>query len=242
MANSVYIQYEFPKELMFQLPFVQIADFAKRNHAPHWREIREEIEIIAIDNRDEIVDLLGNSMIKAMTEDVGLDNISEDTLKEVKTKIDYLNEKFKYVNQYFDSLDVYGQRSLLLPFIDKEINSLVKYKERFRTVVTSKAEWNTNDTLAYSYYLLYLDNINIWRNYLKKASKDNIGSKINIIKGLVFVYKPILIAYMLNKNLPNELMIRRIAELRASINPPMVYTNEPKLYEISKAISVLSPI
>ena len=242
MANSVYVQYDFPKELMFQLPFIQIADFAKGNRAPHWREIEAEIEIIAKDNREEIVELLGNSMIKAMTEDVKLGNISEDTLNEVKTKIEYLNSKFKHVNQYFDSLDAYGQRSLLLPFIEKEINSMIKYKERFRTIVTSKTEWSANDSLAYSYYLLYLDNINIWRNSLRKASKDNIGSKINIIKGLVFVYKPILVAYMLNKNLPNELMIRRIAELRAGINPSGVYTSEPRLYEIGKTISAISPI
>ena len=28
MANGVYVQYDFPKELMFQLPFIQISDFA----------------------------------------------------------------------------------------------------------------------------------------------------------------------------------------------------------------------
>ena len=242
MANSVYVQYDFPKELMFQLPFIQISDFAKGNRAPHWREIVAEIEIITKDNREDIVELLGNSMIKAMTEDVNLGNISEDTLNEIKTKIEYLNSKFKHVNQYFDSLDAYGQRSLLLPFIEKEINSLVKYKEKFRTIIASKLEWNSNDSLVYSYYLLYLDNINIWRDSLQKASKNNIGSRINIIKGLIFVYKPILVAYMLNKKLPNELMVRRIAELRVGINPGGIYTSAPKLYEIGKTISALSPI
>ena len=238
----MYMQYDFPKELMFQLPFVQIFNLAKGHRISYWRKIEAEIEVIARDNRKEIVDLLGNSIIKAMDEDVRLGNISEDTLKEVKDKIEYLNSKFKYVNEYFESLDSYEQRSLLLPFIEKEINSLIKYKEKFRAIVTSKEAWDSNDSLIYSYYLLYLENLTIWRNYLKKASRDSIGGRLNILKGLAFVYKPILVAYMLNKQFPNGLLIRRIAELRAGINPRGVYVAEPKLYEISKVVSALSPI
>lgn len=242
MATSVQLQYDFPKELMFQLPFISIFDFAKKQRVPHWREIEAEVEIIARDNRAEIEDLLGNAIIKAMTEDVKLGNISDDTLKEVKDKIDYLNSKFKYVNDYFESLGAYDQRDLLLPFIEKEINSLVKFKEKFKITITSKEKWNLNDSLMYSYYLLYLDSINVWRTSLKKASRDNIGGRINILKSLIFIYKPLLVAYMLNKKLPNEIVVKRIAELRAGINPRGVYTAKPEIDKINQAISTIAPI
>ena len=242
MAINVQLQYDFPKELMFQLPFIKIFDFAKNQRAPHWREIGAEVKIIARDNRAEIEDLLGNAMIKAMTEDVNLGNISDDTLKEIKDKIEYLNSKFKYVNDYFESLGVYDQRNLLLPFIEKEINSLIKFKDKFKIIITSKEKWNLNDSLMYSYYLLYLDNISIWRMSLKKAPRENIGGRINILKSLIFIYKPLLVAYMLNKKLPNEIVIRRIAELRAGINPRGVYFAKPEIDKINQAISTIAPI
>ncbi len=242
MATSAQLQYDFPKELMFQLPFISIFDSAKKQRVPHWRDIEAEVEIIARDNRAEIEDLLGNAIIKAMTEDVKLGNISDDTLKEVKDKIEYLNSKFKHVDDYFESLSAYDQRNLLLPFIEKEINSLVKFKDKFKIAITSKEKWNLNDSLMYSYYLLYLDNINVWRVFLKKASRENIGARINILKSLIFIYKPLLIAYMLNKKLPNEIVIKRIAELRIVINPSGVSTAKPEIDKINQAISTIAPI
>jgi len=239
MPATVSVQ-EFSRALIIPLPFNQISDFAKKHRVPNWRVIEAEVERVAMDNQEEIAKL-GNSMIKAMTEDVSLGKISDVTLEEVKSKIDYLNSKFKHVDEYFDSLDPYGQRDLLLPFIDKESSALAKYKDNFRIFITSKVEWDLNDSLMYSYYLLYQDAINAWRVSLKRASKETIKGRLNIIKGLMFIYKPIIYAYVSGKQLPNEVIVKRIAELRAQMNPRGIYPMIPRMYEALEAISKVPP-
>lgn len=241
MAVNANPQYKFPQELVLQLPFTQISDFAKTNRAPQWRKISAEIEIIARANKDEIINLFGNSMIKAMEEDVKAGDISEDTLKEIKTKIEYINSKFKYLNEYYEQLNAYDKRSLLMPFIDRELTALVNYKDAFMTNLTSKTEWDQNDSLMYSYYLLYLENINYWRAALHKASKDNIETRLNVLNSLMFIFKPILVAYLLRKQFSNEILVGHIAQLRAYINPTGIYVTEPKISEIGEAISAISP-
>ncbi|MGC8622201.1 MAG: hypothetical protein ACP5U0_09830 [Caldisphaera sp.] len=233
---------EFPTELILSLPFKQIAENAKKTREPLWREIKAEIEKIAFDNKEAIIDLLSNSIIKAITEEISLGKVSEGTMKEVTSKIEYLNDKFKYINKYFESLDPYVQRSLLTPFLDDECSSLARYKENFATLVASKEKWDLNDSLIYSYYLLYEETINVWRILLKRASRDTIKSKLNIIKSLMFFYKPIILTYVLGKQIPNEVLVKKLAELRASINPRGIFPIAPKIYEVLEAISTVPPI
>jgi hypothetical protein len=230
------------RDLILQLPFVQISEFAKKRRAPNWKEIEKEIKLIVERNNVELIDLLANSMLKAITEEVTLGNVTEDTLEELKDKMGYLNSKFRRLDAYFDTLTTYEQRDLLLPFIEKEINTLVRNKDSFKTILISKEQWNQNDASIYTYYLLYLDCINVWTNALKNASKYTITGRLNIIKGLLFAYKPLLIAYMLNKPIPNQVLLRKLAELRASVNPLGIYTIEPKVYNMFKTISEISPI
>ena len=81
------------EELMFQLPFRQISDLAKKNRVPDWRMIQKEIEILAENNKDDVVNFLANSMLKAITEEVTLGSVSETTIEEIKNKMGYLNTK-----------------------------------------------------------------------------------------------------------------------------------------------------
>lgn len=242
MQTVAYAQYDFPNELVLPLPLSQIFEFAKKNRAPSWRSIAKEMELIANDNKEEIIEMMGDSMVKAMTEEITLGNVSDKTLAELNSKMKYLNSKFEHLNTYFEGLGAYDQRNLLLPFVDKESSSLAKYREKFREKVTSKSEWNETDALIYSYYLIYQDCINVWRAALKKASKDNIGSRLNVIKTLLFAYKPILFAYMSDKPIQNELLVRKMAQLRASANPVGVYPLKSTVYEPLKAISALPPV
>jgi len=239
MSETVSLQ--FPSDFIIPLPFNQISNFAKKSRAPNWRQIEADVKRLAMDNQEEIAKL-SDSMIKAMTEDVSLGKISDIILEEIKSKIDYLNSKFKHIDEYFESLDPHDQRDLLLPFIDKEISILAKYKDNFKIFIISKSKWDLNDSLMYSYYLLYQDSITAWRSILKQASRETIKSKLNIIKGLIFIYKPIIYAYVSGKNLPNEVIVKRIAELRASINPSKIYPIiKPKVYEALEAISEVPP-
>ena len=230
------------EELMFQLPFRQISDLAKKNRVPDWRMIQKEIEILAENNKDDVVNFLANSMLKAITEEVTLGSVSETTIEEIKNKMGYLNSKFSHLDAYFNGLSHDDQRKLLVSFVEKEISSLTKNKDRFRVLVTSKSDWNLNDGLIYSYYLLYLDTMTVCRIALKNASQYTLNSRLNVIKTLLFAYKPILLAYLLGKSFPNKVLVKRIAELRASVNPIGVYTIDPKVYDIGRVISDISPI
>ncbi len=241
MPTATYIQFDFVSELALPLPLSQIFEFAKKNRAPSWRSIAKEIELIANDNKEKIIELMGDSVVKAMTEEITLGNVSDKSLAELNSKIDYLNSKFEHLNNYFEGLGAYDQRKLLLPFIDKESNVLAKYREEFRKKVTSKTEWNSTDALIYSYYLIYQDCINLWRITLKKASKDNIRASLNTIKILLFAYKPLLFAYMSNKSIQNELLVKKLAQLRSSVNPVGIYPLKSTVYDPLKAISVLPP-
>ena len=129
------------RDLILQLPFVQISEFAKKRRAPNWKEIEKEIKLIVERNNVELIDLLANSMLKAITEEVTLGNVTEDTLEELKDKMGYLNSKFRRLDAYFDTLTTYEQRDLLLPFIEKEINTLVRNKDSFKTILISKEQW-----------------------------------------------------------------------------------------------------
>ena len=240
MATIVTIQ-EFPTELMIPLPFNQISEYAKRHRYPSWRAIEAEVKKIAMDNKEEIIDLVGSSLIKAMSEDISLCKATEEATKDVKSKLEYLNSKFTHLNQYFDSCDSYEQRNLLSPFIDKESSSLARYKEKFRVLVTSKTKWELTDSLIYSYYLLYQETINVYRVLLQLSSKETINSRLNTLKSLMFFYKPIILAYALGKPLPNEVLVKKIAELRACINPKGVYPIPPNIYETLEVISTIPP-
>lgn len=230
---------QFPIELMVPLPFKQISYYAEKQRAPSWHEIKAEVDKIAMNNKEEIVDLLSNSMIKAITEDISLGKVSEDTLKEVKSKIEYLNLKFKHVNEYFESCDPYVKRTLLAPFIDEESSSLARYKENFRLLVISKTKWELNDALIYPYYLLYQETLNVYRLLLRRSSKETIRDRLNALKILIFFYKPIILAYVLGKPLPNDVLVKKIAELRANINPSGLFITTPN---INKALEVVSTI
>lgn len=238
--TKVTIQ-EVPIALIIPLPFEQISDHAKMHRAPDWREIKEEVDKIAMDNKAEIVDLLSNSMIKAMMEDISLGKVSDSTLKEVNSKIEYLNLKFKHINDYFESRDPYTQRSLLAPFIDEESSSLARYKENFRILVTSKTKWELTDSLIYPYYLLYQETINVYRLLLQRSSKETINNRLNLLKSLMFFYKPIILAYILGKHLPSDILVKKISELRANVNPQGVYAIAPNIYETLEVVSTIPP-
>ncbi len=233
---------QIPKELVLPLPIEEISEYAKKNHVPYWQDIQKEVQRVVKDNQEKIEDFLTNSMLKLMNEDVSLNNINESTLKEFTKKLDYLNSKFKYLNEYFESLSSNDQRSLLLPFINSAVKSLTNYKKTFKINLISKTKWNLNDSIIYSYYLLYLDNIEALRELLEKATNVTIQGRLNNIKGLIFWYEPIILIYLMNKPLPNEVLLKRIAELRSNINPIGIYPVEPKLDEMVETISSLPPI
>ncbi|MCL5089807.1 MAG: hypothetical protein M1382_01395 [Candidatus Marsarchaeota archaeon] len=236
MVTEVYIQ-DFPIDLAFSLPFKQIFDLARKRRFPNKSEIEKEVMAIAFKNKDEIVDLLSNSLLKAMNEDIRLGEISNDTTKELNTKISYLNNQFKSVNDYFESLDAEDQRDLLLPFIEKELNTLIDYKNKFERKLISKSEWDDNDSIIYTYYSVYQETIAVYRGILKKANRIRIGSVLNVIKTILFFYKPILLVYMLGKPLENDIVLERLSELRANINPAQFYIiTDPKRRAIIEAL------
>ena len=236
MVAEVYIQ-DFPIDLAFSLPFGQIFNLARKRRFPNKSKIEKEVMAIALKNKDEIVDLLSNSLLKAMSEDIRLGEISNDTTKELNTKISYLNNQFKSVNDYFESLDVEDQRDLLLPFIEKELSTLIDYKNKFERKLISKSEWDDNDSIIYTYYSVYQETIAVYRGILKKANRIRIGNVLNVIKTILFFYKPVLLVYMLGKPLENDIVLERLSELRANINPAQFYIiADPKRRAIIEAL------
>lgn len=235
MATEAYTQ-EFPIELIFSLPFKQIFEFARKMRDPNRFKMEVAIGKLAHDNREDIVDLLSSSLIRAMDEDIVLGEVSNDTMKEIKTKVDYLNEQFRSIDSYFESLKVEDQRKLILPFMEKELTTLINYKDKFAARINSKSKWNDNDSIIYTYYSLYQENMAVYRKILKTASREKIGSVLNIIKIMVSFYKSVLLAYMLDKPLKNEVVIERLSELRANINPERFYLVDPKCRAITEAL------
>lgn len=244
-TSNEYITYTTPDLLGFlltQLPVLEIFQFAKKNRDPNWREIELEIGKVANENKEEVVDLLSNSMIKAMEEDVRLGDVTEDTSKEITTKISYLNERFSHLNSYFGGLTPNQQRDLLLPYMGEELKQLNKFKNNFKDKINKKSKWDSNDTVMYTYYLLYQDTIAFLYTTFKSASRDRIVSILNIIKHALFLYKPIMLAYVLDKPFKHEILVRRIAELRAFLNPRDIFPITPKIYEVYKEISSVAPV
>lgn len=230
------------EELMYQLPFKQILEFARINRAPNFKVMYKEIQTIVDGNNEEILSFMLDSVLKATVEEVTLGSVTDSTLDEIKDKIDYINSKFGHVDAYFNSLNLNDQKRLLLSFIEKEIKFLINNKDNFRALVAAKVKWDSNDALIYSYYLLYLDAMSVWRRELKRASRYTIGGRLNTIKALLLVYKPLLLAYISNREFPNKVLVKKIAELRASVNPTGLYPTQTKMYEISRVVSDISPI
>lgn len=241
-TNNSYLQLDVLSFLSTPLPFKEIFYFAKKNHDPSWRQIEKEIVEIAKKNKEQVIDLLSTSMIKLMQEEITLESVTEETLKETNKKIEYLNNQFEHLNKYFEGLSPNDQRKLLLPFIDKELIELNKHKREFKTKVDGKKVWNSNDAMIYSYYLVYQDNINFLYNTLKKVNQERVKNVINLIKSSLLFYKPVLLAYMLGKNFDNEILAKRLAELRSSFNPKDIYPYSPKIYEVYKELFSVSPI
>ncbi len=229
-------------ELMLQLPVRQIFEFARKNRVSNWRTLEKEIDALVDENKEELEELLSGSIMKAISEETMLGDVTEETSKDLREKFDHLNTKFKHIDDYFNTLDAYDQRNLILPFIGKESKQLTDAKDRFRTMIISKSTWDSVDTLMYTYYLTYLDAINALRNVLKKASRDTIISKLNLMKALLFLYKPILISFMLDKPIPIEVLRKKTAQLRTFVNPNGLYVTPTKIYEAEQLLSSISPI
>jgi hypothetical protein len=242
MSELGYIQYGFPMDLIYSLPFQQILYNAKKNHIANSRQMEKEVEILSKQNKDEIIDLLTNYMIKAMEEDVKLGNVSDSTVKEIGTRIDYLNSQFRDINDYFENMDIYDQRKLLLPFIEKELNNLINFKDKFKQKINSKPKWNDNDSIMYTYYSLYLENMAVYRKILKTASRERIKGVLNAIKIMLLYYKAVLLVYVLGKPLKNEVVLERLSELRSNINPSRFYITSSKHREIIDSLSKVAPI
>jgi len=248
MGISIYAQ-EAPIELMYPMPFMQILNLARKRHSAYWRTIQAEIEKVAIENKEAVVSFLSDSIIKAMEEEVTLGEVSSDTMKELKTNINYLNNQFKNLNDYFESLDVKDKKELILPFIEREITDLRNYRDKFVEMVNSKPRWDDNDAIICTYYSLYQENITVYRNKLKKVHRWRIGSIIDIIKILTLVYKSVLLTYIIGKPVKNEIILKRLGELRANIIQSSHYIRPISYYilptnrrKIADALSTVAPI
>jgi len=240
MGISMYAQ-EIPIELLLPMPFKQISDLARKRRSAHWRAIQAEIEKVAIENKEAVINFLSDSIIKAMEEEEELGEVSSDTIKELKTNINYLNNQFKNLNDFFESLDVVDKKDLILPFIEREITDLRNYRDKFVEMVNSKPRWDDNDAIICTYYSLYQENITVYRNLLKKAHRWEIESIIDTIKTLTVVYKSILLTYIIDKPVKNEVVLKRLGELRANV-PSSYYILPANRRKIADALSTVAPI
>jgi len=241
MGISMYAQ-EVPIELLFPMPFKQISDLARKRHNAYSRTIQAEIEKVAIENKEVVISFLSDSIITAMEEEAKLGEVSSDTMKELKININYLNDQFKNLNDFFESLDVVDKKELILPFIEREITDLHNYRDKFVEMVNSKPRWDDNDAIICTYYSLYQENITVYRNLLKKAHRWEIESIIDIIKTLTVVYKSVLLTYIIGKSVKNEVILKRLGELRANMIPSSYYILPPNRRKITDALSTVAPI
>ncbi len=238
MENEAQINYpiDFLRQLSLQFPLQEIALLAKLKRYATWMRLKSKIAEIQKENKQEILSLYDSILEITKKQVYDITPTTEDIIK-IKNKVASINEKFKDINKFYDSCSITEKRNLLLPFLKQESSEFKKYLPIFVQKLDSKSSWDKNDSLIYVYYKLYLELIDA--SYLKLYSEvpSKIESTINQISSLLFFYKPILIAYILNK-LDHKVLIRRLAELRTDLRPRIL----PKVTKEMKELFKVPPI
>jgi hypothetical protein len=233
---------DFLRIITSQFPFAQIEELSKRLHYPTSRLIRREVEEIVNANKEQIFDL-SNSIVKVMESEVTLLAPDASLVNDMKNKLEYVNDKFKHINEFYEECTAVQKRELLLPFLSEESNKLDKYYQLFVNKVTEKGKWDNNDADIIVYYKLYTDFLKILYNKIKTTRRNDLEGSIKDITNVMFFYKPVLIAYMLESNLNNDVLVKRLAELRSYLIPRFGITPSNTFYEFyNQKLLEIAPI
>ena len=241
MESEAQMSYpiDFLRQLSLQLPMQEIAILAKIKRYAAWMRLQRRIEELRKENKEEILALY-SSIIKIMEKEVYDVPTTEDVLK-IKKQVASINEKFRDVSKFYDSCSLQEKRKLFLPFLRQEINEFRKYEQTFVGKLELKEKWDRNDSLIYTYYKLYTELVNASYLKLRSASQDKVESTINQINSLLFVSKPVIIAYVSNR-LDNKVLIKRLAELRINLRPLALPAFKPKFEKAYQELFKFPPI
>jgi hypothetical protein len=158
---------------------------------------------------DDLVDLM---LTKIKASDKG------ELLNRITENIEYIQNRFSHIANYFWSLPKKEQKDIFLTFLNDEIRSLNDYKPEFKEKINNIETWNLNDGMIFSYYLLYQDRITELYAQLKKANANQIDTVFRELVITIFNSKPVFLAYFKNR-LDSELLLDKFAELRTMTKP-----------------------
>jgi len=237
--------YDFPTDfiaqLVLQYPIKQIADFVRARHMNEAIVVKAEIEKVAREQA-QVVREICNDMVKLMDYDDKLLLPEQEEVEQMKDKLTYINKRLKHTSEFLANRSPQEQRELFLPFLQEETDKLEKYEDYFFDKIDLKPIWELNDVTIHTYYRNYIDLLDAVTGSLRdKRTKDEIGRSLSQTSYLLFVYKPVIVAYMTNK-LPNNVLLKRSAEIRMMLESPNMQFSEGKLKSLYDKLLAIPPI
>ena len=231
---------EFVKELVLQYPVQQIADFVKKHRSGESALVIAEVKKVINENETEIKEMC-KDITKFMDYDMNLLSPKEFEIDAFKDRLTYIKKRLRRTNEFLENRDITDKQRIFLPFIKEEINNLEKFKEPFFKKVDSKQIWTENDVTIHSYYLLYLELLKAIYALLSRQKQTEMERALNQVSYMLFVYKPILIAYVTG-DLPNKLLLKKLAEVRCLLMPTSTAFPNMKLKPLYDELFNIPPI
>ncbi len=201
---------EFYRSLIVPAPLRSIERKIKRNHTYDKNTVQNLINDYIEKNTDLYI-ALADFVIEFMNSEVSFKDPDKEIVGGFKTKLERLDNRFEYVNQFMVELSQKERNELVRDSLDETISRLTDFRPDIIAIVKNKDKWTNTDALFPSYYDRYLQFLNIFalaRTKSKKLSKE----ENNILSFVSFTYQVVIYAYLTGK-LNEAVMLRRYAEL-----------------------------
>lgn len=201
---------EFYRSLIVPAPLHSIERKIKRNHFYDKNTVQNLINDYIKKNTDLYVSL-ADFILEFMNSEVSFKKPDKEIVDGFKSKLEKLDKRFEYVDQFMVELSQKERNELIKDSIDETIEKLNSYRERMLSMVKTKDAWTNVDALFPSYYdryLRFLNAIAIARTKSNKLSEEDN----NILSFVSFMYQVVVYAYLTDK-LKEAVMFRRYAEL-----------------------------
>lgn len=161
---------------------------------------------------DRVLDII----LKLMELNLSLTEINEKDVSSYMEELKEINNKFKWVNKYLETLDAAEKKNLYLSYFDDLIIQVRrKLLKNFSTYVNNKEEWDLNDPLIVSYLSMFYELLIDIRSKLEESKASDIAIQVNLYSLIIAIYSSIVYGYVKNKLNP-EVMRNRYSELAYS--------------------------
>ncbi len=201
---------EFYRSLIIPLPLDLVEKKLTNQRDVNKRVVRDLIDDYVKKNTESYKALAG-LMLELMNSEVSFQEPNQEKIEGFKKKLEGLDERFKYVDQFMKDLNRKERNDLTKNFLDESASKLRSMRGKILDVVKYKESWNTNDVLMPSYYDRYIEFLGLLTFALtkKKGINPRVKGALNFLS---LAYQVVIYAYFENELMP-AVMVRRYSEL-----------------------------